>query len=50
MAAATCELMLAAGVICGLGCALHPVVGGWVAACLCIASTWLLLIKAIMEE
>ncbi len=30
--------MLLAGVICGLGCSLHPVVGGWVAACVCLAS------------
>jgi hypothetical protein len=30
--------MLLAGVICGLGCSLHPVVGGWVAACVCMAS------------
>ena len=30
--------MLLAGVICGLGCSLHPVVGGWVAACICMAS------------
>lgn len=31
--------MLLAGITCGLGCSLHPVVGGWVAACLCMAST-----------
>jgi hypothetical protein len=30
--------MLLAGIICGLGCSLHPVVGGWVAACVCMAS------------
>jgi hypothetical protein len=30
--------MTAAGVVCGLACALHPVVGGWVAVCLCGAS------------
>jgi hypothetical protein len=30
--------MTIAGVACGLGCALHPVVGGWIAACLCFAS------------
>ncbi len=30
--------MTAAGVVCGLACSLHPVVGGWVAACLCMVS------------
>lgn len=30
--------MTSAGVTCGLACSLHPVVGGWVAACICIAS------------
>ena len=44
------RMMLAAGVVCGLGCALHPVVGGWVAACLCIASTWLLLIRRLWKN
>jgi hypothetical protein len=34
--------MLLAGIICGLGCSLHPVVGGWVAACLCMASAFVL--------
>lgn len=33
--------MLAAGVICGLACSLHPVVGGWVAACVCLAEVLL---------
>ena len=27
-----------AGVACGIACALHPVVGGWVAVCVCLAS------------
>ena len=27
-----------AGVTCGIACALHPVVGGWVAVCVCLAS------------
>ena len=35
---ASVRRMLLAGVICGLGCSLHPVVGGWVAACVCLAS------------
>ncbi len=34
--------MLLAGVVCGSGCSLHPVVGGWVAACICMASVMLL--------
>ena len=32
--------MTAAGVVCGLACSLHPVVGGWVAVCLSLASAW----------
>ena len=35
---ASVRRMLLAGVICGVGCSLHPVVGGWVAACVCLAS------------
>jgi hypothetical protein len=27
-----------AGAACGIACALHPVVGGWVAICICLAS------------
>lgn len=34
--------MTAAGLLCGVGCSLHPVVGGWVAACVCLASCVLL--------
>ncbi len=30
--------MTVAGVTCGLACFFHPVVGGWVAACICFAS------------
>lgn len=30
--------MAVAGVVCGLACSLHPVVGGWIAACICIVS------------
>ena len=36
--AAGVRRMLLSGFICGLGCSLHPVVGGWVAACVCLAS------------
>ena len=39
--------MLLAGMICGLGCSLHPVVGGWVAACICIGSATMLLTERL---
>jgi len=32
--------MTAAGVVCGVASSLHPVVGGWVAVCVCLASAW----------
>ncbi len=32
--------MTGAGVLCGLACSLHPVVGGWVAVSICLASGW----------
>ena len=32
--------MTAAGVAGGIACTLHPVVGGWVSACMCMASSW----------
>ncbi len=35
--------MTAAGVLCGTSCSLHPVVGGWIAVCICLASVWSLL-------
>lgn len=30
--------MTAAGIPCGIACSLHPVVGGWVAVCICLVS------------
>ena len=41
--------MLLAGIICGLGCSLHPVVGGWVAACVCTASA-LIFVAALIAK
>jgi len=35
--------MTGAGLLCGAGCSLHPVVGGWVAACVCLASAVMLI-------
>lgn len=42
--------MLRAGVICGLGCSLHPVVGGWVAACLCLTSAMYLVTASFSKH
>lgn len=42
--------MLLAGIICGLGCSLHPVVGGWVAACVCMASALFLAADLILKR
>ena len=42
--------MLLAGIICGLGCSLHPVVGGWVAACVCLASVFFLVADLILKR
>jgi hypothetical protein len=42
--------MLLAGIICGLGCSLHPVVGGWVAACVCMASALFLVADLILKR
>jgi hypothetical protein len=42
--------MLLAGIICGLGCSLHPVVGGWVAACVCVASALFFVADLILKR
>ena len=42
--------MLLAGIICGLGCSLHPVVGGWVAACVCTASALIFVADLILKR
>ncbi len=42
--------MLLAGIICGLGCSLHPVVGGWVAACVCMASALFFVADLILKR
>ena len=38
--------MTAAGVVCGAASSLHPVVGGWVAVCVCLASAWSIVVPA----
>jgi hypothetical protein len=42
--------MLLSGFFCGLACSLHPVVGGWVAACVCMASTLLLVTNSFTKN
>ena len=47
---ASVRRMSLAGFICGLGCSLHPVVGGWVAACICLASATFLVTDRLWKD